>query len=97
MIKPRSQENLISDQLLHELAKGNPMWAMGEISDQHLAILCMGLSDMAQELLQHREREASRKAWLEAQRAHHARSRRSDHSTAVIPFPGFWSPQPEGL
>lgn len=97
MTNPRSQGNLITDQLLRELAKGDPMWAMGEISAQHQAILCMGLSDMALELLQHRDREANRKAWLETQRVHHARSHRNGHSAAVIPFPGFWSPQPEGL
>lgn len=52
--KPLSQK-LISDQLLRDLAKGDPMWAMGEISAQDQAILCMTQQDICGELLAYRQ------------------------------------------
>lgn len=44
----------VTNQLLRDLAKGDPMWAMGEISAQDQAILCMTQQDICGELLAYR-------------------------------------------
>jgi len=46
---------LVSNQLLRDLAKGDPMWAIGEISAQDQAILCMNQQDICGELLAYRQ------------------------------------------
>ncbi len=45
---------LISDQLLRDLAKGDPMWAMGEISPHDQAMLCHAAPEISGELLAYR-------------------------------------------
>ena len=47
--------SLVSNQLLRSLAQGDPMWAMGEISPQDQAILCMNQQDICGELLAYRQ------------------------------------------
>lgn len=47
-------KELISNELLRDLASGDPMRAMGEISAEDQAILCMILPDLSGELLAYR-------------------------------------------
>jgi hypothetical protein len=47
-------QRLISDKLLRDLAQGDPMRALGEISAEDQAILCMTLPDLCGELLAYR-------------------------------------------
>ena len=50
-------QKLISDQLLRDLASGDPMRALGEISARDQAILCMALPEICSELLEYRQTE----------------------------------------
>lgn len=80
MIKKDQDSQLLTDNLLREFAKGDPMWTMGEISAEDQAILCMALPEICNELL---SRRAAMKGTPIIQ-----------HLTPcnVVPFPGAWAP-----
>lgn len=79
-MQPTTQtEQIISDQLLRSLAKGDPMWATGQISASDQAMLCMITPDLAQELLDRREAMGA----LDTLPALEGDN--------LLPFPGAWS------
>lgn len=49
-----TRQEMVPDTILRELAEGDPMRAMGTISEEHQAMLAMYLPEICGELLAHR-------------------------------------------